>query len=54
VQRRDLANAFVIGIYPGPLETGMVKDMLAGKALPSQDAAVIVMALEDVESRTYS
>jgi hypothetical protein len=53
VQRRDLANAFVIGIYSGPLETEMVKDISMGKALPSHDA-VIVMALEDVESRTYS
>jgi hypothetical protein len=31
----------------------MVKDVLTGKALPSHDAAVLVMALKDVNSRTY-
>jgi len=46
-QRRDLKNSMVVGVYPGPIDTEMAKNItMYEKATPSTVAQAIVDALE--------
>lgn len=44
-QRRDFTNTFVVGVYPGPIDTAMTEDFTLDKSPPSAVASAIVDAL---------
>jgi NAD(P)-dependent dehydrogenase (short-subunit alcohol dehydrogenase family) len=46
-QRRDIPNSLVIGVYPGPIDTDMAKDVRFDKTSPSDVAVRIIEALSD-------
>eukprot|EP00934_Nitzschia_sp_Nitz4_P003271 Nitzschia sp. Nitz4//scaffold43_size134323//20912//21649//NITZ4_003281-RA/size134323-processed-gene-0.27-mRNA-1//-1//CDS//3329551894//3261//frame0 len=46
-QRRDFGKSLVIGVYPGPIDTDMTKDIPFEKSVPSDVADRIVEALTE-------
>jgi NAD(P)-dependent dehydrogenase (short-subunit alcohol dehydrogenase family) len=47
-QRRDLPHSLVVGVYPGPIDTDMAKDLTSmPKASPRDVAIAVTQALED-------
>ena len=45
-QRRDLKNSLVIGVYPGPIDTDMARDIPMEKTTPSTVAQAVMDALK--------
>jgi NAD(P)-dependent dehydrogenase (short-subunit alcohol dehydrogenase family) len=62
-QRRDLPSALVVGVYPGPIDTDMAKDLNSmPKAAPKDVASAVIKALaegtedvfpDDIASQLY-
>jgi short-subunit dehydrogenase len=46
-QRRDLSNSLVVGVYPGPIDTDMGKDVPMEKVSPSFVADALLLALAE-------
>ena len=46
-QRRDLKNSFVVGVYPGPIDTDMADGIPFDKTPPSAVAQSVLDALRD-------
>jgi NAD(P)-dependent dehydrogenase (short-subunit alcohol dehydrogenase family) len=46
-QRRDLPQSLVIGVYPGPIDTDIIKDLPYVKSAPRVVALAIVEALQN-------
>jgi NAD(P)-dependent dehydrogenase (short-subunit alcohol dehydrogenase family) len=45
-QRRDLKNSLVVGLYPGPIDTDMARDLPFEKTTPSAVAQAVMDALK--------
>ena len=45
-QRRDLKNSLVVGLYPGPIDTDMARDIPLEKTTPSAVAQAVMDALK--------
>lgn len=52
-QRRDFTNALVMGVYPGPIDTDMAKDVPFEKASTASVAAAIIEALTEGKEDLY-
>ena len=46
-QRRELPNSLVVGVYPGPIDTSMTKEVPFEKAPPSSVAKAILQGLQE-------